>query len=64
MDPYASPYIIPNNSPHNPFPHSLLRTRQSAAEDLKQRPVGTKQTGTLRLEGCADSRRIGVDGFP
>ena len=29
MDPYSSPYIIPNNSPHNPFPHSLLRTRQS-----------------------------------
>ena len=24
MDPYSSPYIIPNNSPHNPFPHSLL----------------------------------------
>ena len=23
------PYIIPNNSLHNPFPHSLLRTRQS-----------------------------------
>ena len=20
MDPYSSPYIIPNNSPHNPFP--------------------------------------------
>ena len=28
MDPYSSPYIIPNNSPHNPFPHSLLSTRQ------------------------------------
>ena len=29
MDPYSSPYIIPNsNSLHNPFPHSLLRTRQ------------------------------------
>ena len=21
MDPYSSPYIIPNDSPHNPFPH-------------------------------------------
>ena len=20
MDPYSSPYIIPNHSPHNPFP--------------------------------------------
>ena len=23
------PYIVPNNSPHNPFPHSLLSTRES-----------------------------------
>ena len=30
MDPYSSPDIVPNNSPHNPFPHSLLRTRQPA----------------------------------
>ena len=29
MDPCGSPYIIPNNSLHNPFPHSLPRTRQS-----------------------------------
>ena len=29
MDPYSSPNIIPNNSPHNPFPYSLLRTRQT-----------------------------------
>ena len=28
MDPYSSPYIIPNNSYHNAFPHSLLRTRR------------------------------------
>ena len=28
MDPSSSPYIVPNNSPQNPFPHSLLRTRQ------------------------------------
>ena len=28
MDPYSSPYIIPNSSPNKPFPHSLLRTRQ------------------------------------
>ena len=30
MDPYSSPYIIPQNSPQYPFPHSLLRTRQSS----------------------------------
>ena len=32
MDPYSSPYIIPNNSPHDPFPHSPLRTTQSLGE--------------------------------
>ena len=26
MDPYSSPYIIPNNSLRDPFPDSLLRT--------------------------------------
>ena len=26
--PIVVPIIIPNNSPHSPFPHSLLRTRQ------------------------------------
>ena len=31
LDPYSSPYIIPNNSLHNPFPHSLLRTGQMNA---------------------------------
>ena len=29
MDPYSSPYI-PNNGLNNPFPHSLLRTRQKS----------------------------------
>ena len=29
MDSRSCPYIIPNKSPHNPFPHSLPRTRQS-----------------------------------
>ena len=28
MDSYSSPYIIPNNSPYNPLPHSLLSTRE------------------------------------
>ena len=28
MDPFSSPYRIPNNGLHNPFPHSLLSTRQ------------------------------------
>ena len=27
---YSSPYIIPNNSLQNLFPHSLLRNRQSS----------------------------------
>ena len=28
MDPYDSPLRVPYGSPYNPFPHSLLRTRQ------------------------------------
>ena len=28
MVPYSSPFIIPNNSLHNPFLHPLRRTRQ------------------------------------
>ena len=33
MDPYDSPLRVPysNYSPYNPFPHSLLRPRQSIA---------------------------------
>ena len=30
MDSYSSPnIIIPKNNPYNPFPHSLLSTRES-----------------------------------
>ena len=32
MDPYSSPYIIPNNSLHNPFPHSLREVRGDAQQ--------------------------------
>ena len=32
MDPYSSPYIIPNNGPRNPFPHALLSTRRSCLQ--------------------------------
>ena len=28
MNPYSSPYIIPNNSSQYPFPHSLLSSRE------------------------------------
>ena len=28
MDPYSSPFIVLNNNPYNPFPHSLLSTRK------------------------------------
>ena len=34
MDPYSSPYILPNNGLHNEFPHSLLRARQFHAPDV------------------------------
>ena len=31
----GGPYIIPNNSLHNPFPHSLLRTRQISRSSFR-----------------------------
>ena len=37
MDPFSSPYIISYSSPNNPFPHSLLRTRQTT--QAQARPV-------------------------
>ena len=32
MDPYDSPLRSPLVGPNNPFPHSLLRTREKTAE--------------------------------
>ena len=34
MDPYSSPYMIPNYNPYNPFPHALLSTRESLCLSL------------------------------
>ena len=31
MDPYRSPYITPSSNPYNPFPNSLLSTREFLA---------------------------------
>ena len=42
MDSYSSPYIIPTSSPHKPFPHSLLRTRQTLVRTV---PVGCRAQG-------------------
>ena len=54
MDPYNSPYTIPQNCPNNPFPHSLLRTRplttacpnmrQTCCTDRPSRPKTNRQT--------------------
>ena len=52
MDPYSSPYIVSNNSLHNPFPHSLLSTRESAAslpEQLSQIGEGREKSEGLRV---------------
>ena len=40
MDPYSSPYIIPTNNPYNPFPHSLLSTRESCSGSSKLKSAG------------------------
>ena len=52
MDPYSSPYIIPNNSHYNPFPHSLLSTRESSSgcDQLMERFPGNLQTPGLAHE--------------
>ena len=39
MDPYSSPYIIPNNSHYNPFPHSLLSTREVTLAEARSREL-------------------------
>ena len=33
MDPYSSPYRIPNSSPQYPFPHSLLEPDSKLQSD-------------------------------
>ena len=53
MDRYSCPYIIPNNSPHNPFPHSLLRTRQPLS------PVDLAREVALPYDIDGQSSRLG-----
>ena len=53
MDPYSSPYIIPSNCLHNPFPHSLLRTRQISVVASRDRILRSDilLTGTPYVSG-------------
>ena len=48
MDPYSSPYIIPKYSPHNPFPHSLLRTRQTTSTTRRPPETRSRPRGDSR----------------
>ena len=54
MDPYGSPYIIPNNKPYNPFPHSLLSTRERRGwlSQLGGAPVGFAGKRVRKNRGC------------
>ena len=69
MDPYSSSYMIPNNSLHNPVPHSLLRTRQKTHTNsffhLLQRPDQRLRQSRLELHSyCAARGRMGArNGF-
>ena len=51
MDTYSRPYIIPNNNVYNPFPHSLLRTREKIRSPPRieggRRPLGISHAGNL-----------------
>ena len=43
MDPYSSPYIIPNDSPQYPYPHSLLSTREFWGHQVLEADVTLKR---------------------
>ena len=60
MDPYSSPYIIPNNSLQNPFPHSLLRTTQLIFRSVVWTCHGTRiRLGVRRITfRCAACLRL------
>ena len=61
MDTYSSPYTIPNNfnnSLHNEFPHSLLRTRQQITKHVGcswacGADTGSQQERILTKTRCA-----------
>ena len=71
MDPYGSPYSIPNNGLQNPIPHSLLRTRQycvlgvaSGSRDLPSHSAVAKRPNSQSIRAhpvlevwCADPVR-------
>ena len=67
MEPYSSPYIIPNNSLHNQFPHSLLSTRESddpsRSCDTKTMDHGTLN-GTLKMKHTQHLRRRNLKNAP
>ena len=39
MAPYSSPYIIPNKNTHNPFPQSLLSTKEQMTFWVYRDPI-------------------------
>ena len=64
MDPHSSLYIIPNDSPHNPFPHSLLRTRQKINRFLAAARLEERVAGLIReLGALATGHRVQACGF-
>ena len=65
MDPYSSPYIIPIDSLHTPFPHSLPRTRQHvyrccSSECISPKPysIQAEPSIPLTLKLLRDLRKL------
>ena len=60
MDPYNSPYIIPNNNPYNPFLHSLPSTREfsTARSNSSVTPCRLLEIGTQRTDRVAFAVRL------
>ena len=60
MDPYDRPFRSPKSSPNNPFPHSLLRTREKTSGAAARRHGAQQQGARGRL--AVEHRR--VEGLP
>ena len=55
VDPYSRPYIISNNSPHTPFPHSLLSTRQTWPGEASVPAAGAGAVGHTTSSAASES---------
>ena len=58
MDPCSSPSIIPSHNPYDPFPHSLLSTRE---KNMLPRLGHSEGSPGLRSPGCSGTGQITLE---